>query len=365
MSRRDIAEVQKHITNTLDPSVIAEKKIAGVVGEAPSEYSKSPALWNAAFDLVTMDAIYLPLDVDESCLGELMSALRDSEQVMGINVTVPYKVKILEYLDELDPSANRIRAVNTVVRTPAGRLIGYNTDGEGFVDSILSPQPGQQESFTKSLKGMDVLLLGAGGSARAVAFHVADLLGHGRLIICNRTIEHAQSLAKDIRKTQHQPKAVAEDELPRWAPKVGLIINSTTKGQSSLRKLPDGQIINLEPYSALAPAHPPAFREPEFKQRWWEAARPDIEANNDASMRLAASIPESVGFYDLIYHPEETVFLRHGKETGHRTLNGKRMIISQAVIAFCEHICKTELQSRGIDKPETFRRVSEIMNSAW
>jgi hypothetical protein len=79
------------------------------------------------------------------------------------------------------------------------------------------------------------------------------------------------------------------------------------------------------------------------------------------SLAIAASIPKSVGFYDLIYHPEETVFLRHGRLSGHPTMNGKAMIVNQAVIAFCKCICSAELQARGIDSPETFSRVLEVM----
>jgi shikimate 5-dehydrogenase len=82
-------------------------------------------------------------------------------------------------------------------------------------------------------------------------------------------------------------------------------------------------------------------------------------------MNLAKSIPQAVPFYDLIYHPEETVFLRHGRMTGHPTMNGKTMIVNQAVIAFCERICRTQLQAKGIDTQETHRQILEIMYRAW
>lgn len=364
-TRTDIAEIQKLVSNIIDPSLIGDKKIAGVLGEAPSRYSKSPAIWKAAFGVFGINAIYLSFDVDDSRLRDLVSALRASKRFKGANVTVPHKVRIMEFLDELDPGARRIGAVNTVVRTPAGRLIGYNTDGEGFVESILTRQPGERESFMKSLKGVDVLLIGAGGSARAVAFHLADLLDGGRLIICNRTVASAETLAKEIRSASRRTKAVTEEEIPRWAPTVGLIINSTTKGQFGLRRLPDGGVTNLEPYSALAGANPPAFGESDFKQRWIEAAQADIDANNQASMNLAQSIPQTVRFYDLIYYPQETVFLRHGRETGHMTMNGKGMIVCQAAIAFARYICKTELQQSGKDGPESYRKLLEVMHGAW
>jgi shikimate dehydrogenase len=358
----EISAIQRCITNRFDAEIIGDRRIAGVIGEAPSRYSKSPTLWNAAFAELSMHALYLPLDVNSAKLKALATALRNCERVLGINVTVPHKLAVMDYLDELDPGAARIQAVNTVVRTPAGRLIGHNTDGAGFVASLLNPQPGRTESFVASLSGADVLLLGAGGSARAVAFHVSELLGRGKLIICNRTVEHALALAEEIRAAGYHAEAIGENELPRWAPKVILIINSTTKGQ--------GGVFLLESYSALAPARPlfaggAEASAAESSGADARAAEDDIRRNNEASLRLASAIPRSVRFYDLIYHPEETVFLHHGRDTGHQTMNGKAMIVCQAAIAFCNHICRAELQARGMDDGETYRRILATMHNAW
>jgi shikimate dehydrogenase len=366
----DLTAIQNCITNQLDATAIGNRRIAGVIGDAPSHYSKSPALWNAAFGRLGLNAIYLPFDVDAPHLRDLVSAMRNSDRFMGINVTVPHKMRMMEFLDELDPSAGRVQAVNTVVKTSAGRLIGYNTDGEGFIQSILAPQPGRQEAFIKSLKGIDVLLLGAGGSARAVAFHVSDQLERGTLVISNRTLDHAASLATELQKLGRRAKAIGEAEVSDWAPKAGLIINSTTKGQGGLRKLSHDELTNLEPFSSLAPAEAPVLRdfsdsETKPQRQWRELAGAKIETNNEISLAIAASIPKAVGFYDLIYHPEETVFLRHGRLSGHPTMNGKAMIVNQAVIAFCKCICSAELQSRGLASPETCRRILEVMYRAW
>src|SRR3990172_12750501 len=169
--------LQACIDNWLDRKAIGRKRIAGIIGDAPSHYAQSPSLWNAAFRDLKMKAVYLPFDVHLSRLPELTRALKQCDQVMGVNVTVPYKVKIMEFLDQLDEKAGQIGAVNTIVRTEDGELVGYNTDGKGFVNSIVTPQPGQKEPFVKSLNGTDVLIIGAGGSARAVAFHLSEVLG--------------------------------------------------------------------------------------------------------------------------------------------------------------------------------------------
>ena len=164
--------------------------------------------------------------------------------------------------------------------------------------------------------------------------------------------------------------AIEETEIERWAPKVGLVVNCTTKGQGGIRRLSDRRITLLEPYSALAPAKPAVFPEgsygkPGFYRAWLSASLSDIEANNRASLNLALTIPPHVGFCDLIYFPAETVFLRHGRLSGHKTLNGKGMIIAQAVEAFYHQICREYLDRLGLYQTETYRRISELMYEAW
>ncbi len=362
--------IQKCIDNVIDHATIGNRRIAGVIGKNPSLYSKSPALWNAAFAALGLEATYVPLDVSASRLPELISALRDSERLLGFNVTVPHKLRVMEYLDALDPDAVRVRAVNTVTRTATGRLIGHNTDGTGFIESILKPQPGESQSFIGSLAGLNVLLIGAGGSARAIAFHVAEQLTSGRLLICNRTWAHAAALADEIRSDGNQAQAITEEELPHRVLQAGLVINSTTKGQGGTRAAADGSVMSLEPYSALAGAHPVAVPRSEYgkadsQDDRAKALQADIMRNNQSSLVLACSIPKNVAFYDLIYFPAETVFLRHARITGHKTMNGKLMIICQAARALFDHICKAEIESRGLNTRETYDRITETMHRAW
>jgi shikimate dehydrogenase len=369
-SRKQIAALQSCITNPIDPSPIGYKQIAGIVGDAPSFYSKSPALWNAAFHSLGINAIYLPFDVAEPRLGELIATLKGLDGFLGINVTVPHKIRIMDFLDEIDAGAKRVQAVNTIVRTSSGKLVGYNTDGEGFIESLLTPLPGETGSFVTPLAKTDVLLLGAGGSARSVAFHVSDRLDAGQLVIANRSLDHAVSLASDIQKNGRKVQAIDEREIGDWAPTVGLIVNSTTKGQGGIRKLPNGKLTTLEPYSALACVHPKSISQSDFddlqtRQNWLCAAQADIDANNQASMTLAQTIPQKVRFYDLIYHPEETVFLRHGRLSGHLTKNGKAMIVYQAAIALCRHIGRQHLIESGKDDVATYRTVCQVMAANW
>ena len=368
--RNDLENIQNCIGNPLDKSAIDERRIAGVIGTAPSQYSKSPALWNAAFRYLAMPVIYLPLDVENRKLKDLMAALRESDRVLGVNVTVPHKVEVMKYLDEIDRAAKRIGAVNTIVRAANGRLIGHNTDGEGFIASLIHAQAGAAQSLVTSLAGMTVLVLGAGGAARAVAFHVADHLQDGRLVICNRTLQHAHELAQEISKIGVDAHAIGETELTDWAPRAVLIVNSTTKGQGGVRRLDDGTVLSTESYSALAPANPTPVPESEYgnlnsAHQGAKVLNADVEANHRASLALTQLIPQTTPFYDLIYHPEETPFLRHGRLTGHRTMNGKSMIVCQAVVAFGKHICARQLAALGKSYAKTSEEIAEIMYRAW
>jgi shikimate dehydrogenase len=341
---QEIAALQACVGNRLDLAAEPALKIAGVIGIRPSRYSRSPALWNAAFAATGIRAVYLPMDVEPSKLGELIRVLRDLENLLGINVTVPHKLAIMNLLDELDPGAARIEAVNTVVRGKDGRLTGYNTDGAGFLESIFEVAPATSAPFVEDLSGVQVLLLGAGGSARAVAFHIAECLGGGALIICNRTLEHATALASALAARGNNARAVGEDQLAECAVEAALIVNCTTKGQGSSE---------WESFSALAPILPDLSR----------AAA--LEDNRQRSLELAARIPPRTRFYDLIYHPEETVFLNHGRATGHAVMNGKGMIVCQAALAFTDHICADELRSLGMNAADTLGKIREAMYKAW
>jgi shikimate dehydrogenase len=356
----NLSAIQTCLTNGFDPDEVGTRRIAGVIGDSPSRYSKSPALWNAAFDRFGIHAVYLPFDIAADRLKDLTSALRHSADVLGCNVTVPHKQKIIECLDDLDPRAARIQAVNTIVRTADGRLVGYNTDGAGFIESLRSAQPGQERPFVESFKGLRVMILGAGGSARAVAFALAEVAEIGEIVLCNRTMEAGAALAREIGAITPQVRAIGENDIAAQASKMNLIVNCTVKGQGGLRHGADGNVTTLEPYSALAAAQPKSFpattgREADFIPLFQAACREDIDANNDASMATAISIPKECSFYDLVYHPEETVFLRQGKS----------MIVWQAALAFYNYICKQELEANKLNDPGILERVAEIMFGAW
>ena len=357
-----------YLSNSLEGAAIGGHRFAGIFGDRPSQYAKSPSLWNAVFQALKLDAVYVPFDVDEPKLGGLVGALRGLPQFLGGNVTVPYKVRIIEYLDDLDTKARQIGAVNTVVRTPDGRLIGYNTDGGGFMQSLTTDLLPKEAPLLPDPRGVDVLMVGAGGAARAVAFFLAEAIGRGRLTIVNRTHTAAVELADAVNRVYGNTTAAHEDTIGKVAASAGLVVNCSTKGQSGLRKLPGGEATMLEPYSALAPANPARLPESlgaDFPRRWFEASLADIEHNARAGAEVVLGLPPHAVAYDLIYSPLETVFLRHCRLAGHRTANGKGMNIAQAVEAFCDRVCPGYLAEAGLAGAEGRRRVVEAMASVW
>jgi len=251
-------------------------RLYGVLGH-PVTHSLSPALHNAAFAAAGINAIYVPFPVAPERLSEAVAGLV-AAGVGGFNLTVPHKERILPLLHSLEPEAKRIGAVNTV-RIDQGRLTGTNTDGVGLLNSLrddLNMDPG----------GMHVLILGAGGAARACAF---ALLGAGasRLSLANRTRERAQSLVADL--IGHYPAARIEvvpwDALEGLAP--DLLVQTTTVGMG------DGR----SPVT-LAPL----------------------------------VVREAV--VDIIYHPQQTPLLEQAANLGVRYTNGIGMLLHQGAAAW-------------------------------
>jgi len=360
-----VETLQDFLTNTINWGMTRDKKIAAIIGDSPSKYAKSPTVWNAGFEALGFDAVFLPFDVAEQHLRGLVKMIREEERFLGFSVTVPYKIAIISLLDELDPKAKAIGAVNTVVRSGDGRLIGYNTDGQGGMDSLLKiPAVGNASPF-QSLKGLKVLLIGAGGAARSLAVYLSEATEGGACYLSNRDVQKGESLCKELRA---KAEFVPEKEIGKVAKTVHLIINATTKGQAGFRKLPGGFITCLEPYSALAPASPPslpATEEAAFFTRWAPLAEKDIEQNHRNSFEILLQVPQKTFLFDIIYAPLETVFLRQGRWTGHPTLNGKMMNIAQAADAFFEKVVKSHLQEKSLYTPQTYQKLLDAMTARW
>ena len=183
----------------------------------PISHSISPPMHQAAFDHLGIDATYEAWETHPDDLSEGVSRLRD-DLYLGANVTVPHKQAVMEHLDDVDDLARRIGAVNTIINRDGG-LLGTNTDAEGFITSLKT-----HGNIDPS--GLDAVLVGAGGAARAAAHALADA-GIGTLTIANRTPERAQALADEVANQGVTTRAIAlsDSDYADVCRKADLLIN--------------------------------------------------------------------------------------------------------------------------------------------
>ncbi|MDR7483572.1 MAG: hypothetical protein QN183_07960 [Armatimonadota bacterium] len=358
-----LGPLQALVANPLP--AVAAAGLAGLVGAHPSSYARSPRMWARAFAVLGIDAVYLPLDVPAGGLAAVLALLRRTDSALGVNVTVPYKEAVVPLLDALEPEAASIGAVNTVTRARGGRLVGANTDGAGLLDALQ--RPGDGLPLVPRLEDLVVLLIGAGGAARAAAFALAPHLAEGQLLITNRHLARAQALAAAVRASGGRAEAVGDDALDDVLPGVRLVINASVRGQAGIVARDDGWTL-LEPYSALAPASPPVLPAQDaaaFAAAFAAQAAADLAANHARSRARMRLLPPDAVVYDMIYAPRETTTMRHAREAGLRTAGGRWMNIAQAVCACLDHLCRDALAARGIDPAAVRPVVTRAMAEAW
>jgi len=255
-------------------------RVLGIIGH-PVGHSLSPAMQNAALAARGLDYVYVPFDVEPDRLGRAVDGLR-ALGVSGFNVTIPHKVEILAHLDALDESAETAGAVNTV-RNDGGRLIGYNTDGDGFVCSLR-----EDLGFVPGV-GL-IVLAGAGGAARG-ALAALCRAGARRVVIVNRTPERARTLSTYMgeRYTETEIIPIALDEgIKPYLREAVLFVNTTSIGMM------DDKMPFVSPTEMAA----------------------------DAKV------------YDMVYSPPVTPLLRAAATHGLACANGLGMLVFQGELAF-------------------------------
>ncbi len=204
-----------------------------IIGD-PVYHSLSPSMHNAAFNSLGLNCTYIAFRVPKGQLEESINALR-AVGISGFNVTIPHKVDILKYVDHLDSSAVKATAVNTV-HNVNGILKGYNTDILGFIEPL--------RKRNINFNGMDILLLGAGGSACAVIAALSEEKGINKIIISNRTKEKASKLAKKGKELGLECQVIEMENIKDIAVKSHLIVNTTPIGMNDEQSVIDYEHIN-------------------------------------------------------------------------------------------------------------------------
>jgi shikimate dehydrogenase len=244
--------------------ISAQTALCGIVLH-PAGHTRSPAMHNAAYAALGLDAVYLAFDVAPARLEGAVTGMR-ALGLRQLSVSLPHKQSIQAYLDELDETARRIGAVNTVVRR-GDRLCGSNTDWLGAVKAL------ERET---SLAGKRAVVLGAGGTARAVVYGLRERGAHVRVL--NRTVEKARALAREL--GAEESGSLAELSRAPWQ----VLVNTTSVG-----------------------------------------------LGEDVSPVAAGELVDGAVVMDAVYQPERTRLLRDAEARGARAISGKWMLVHQAV----------------------------------
>ncbi|MFZ0513224.1 MAG: shikimate dehydrogenase [Candidatus Nitrosopolaris sp.] len=199
-----------------------------IIGD-PIDHSLSPAMHNAAFNSIGLNCTYIAFRVPKGELEVSLHSLR-ATNISGFNVTIPHKVDIIPYIDELDPSAKKANAVNTVHHIE-GTFKGYNTDVQGFIEPLRKRRV--------SLNGMKILLIGSGGSARAIIAALSNEIGISHIIIANRTRKNADELVSMASNLGLRADFTRMENLGEHALKSDLIINSIPSGLNDEQSIVD------------------------------------------------------------------------------------------------------------------------------
>lgn len=261
-------------------SIDGNTKVLGIFGY-PVTHTLSPVMQNAAIQKLGLNYVYVPFEVRPE---ELESAVKSIKAlgIAGVNVTVPHKENIMPFLDEVTEEAALIGSVNTIVNKD-GRLIGHNTDSAGYIRSL-------REDAGFEPKGKNLLVIGAGGAARGIIAGLS-LEGASRIIIANRTVEKAASLADEF----------------------GTKFSSVSFISASLSALKDHSILSsidliINTTSAGI-----------------EGGAPEVDFSLTPKLTLVS---------DIVYKPPVTPFMKAAEAAGRRTIGGLGMLIYQGAISF-------------------------------
>ncbi|MBU0702190.1 shikimate dehydrogenase [bacterium] len=279
-----------------------QTRIVGIIGD-PVKHSRSPQMHNAAFNHLNLNFAYIPFHVKPELVGEAIKGMKALD-IVGLNVTVPHKIEVMKYLDEISPAARIIGAVNTIY-VKDNRLIGDNTDGCGFVRALV-----EDEDIT--IAGKNAVILGSGGSARAIG-HALLKEGINRLIFCNRTVSKAEEMAISF---QTQGAAfVAGMGITDGMSEIthaDILINTTSAG---------------------------------MKQ-------------DDPLLIDSGWLQEGQVVCDIIYSPPRTLLLQEAKKRGAIAINGLGMLVHQGALSF-------EIWTGCPAPVEIMRKAVDMDNNKW
>lgn len=277
-------------------SINFNTRVCAVIGN-PVGHSLSPAIHNAGYEALDLDFLYIPCQVED--VAGALAGMRAFHNFRGMSVTIPHKIEAMKYVDEIAEADRTIGSINTIVKE-GNRLIGLGTDGPGALKALVDAGV--------AMEGKTVLMLGAGGAARAIAFTLALKTGLGELTILDVNESMLQGLTGDLKTHTEAPISSAlmtDVSLAAAMEKADVIIHCTPVGM-----------------------HP----------------------REDASLVPPGLFRSGQVVFDIVYTPLETRLLADARARGLQVISGVEMFINQAVLQF--------EQFTGMDAPaEVMRRV--------
>lgn len=260
-------------------SLTAHTNIFCIIGH-PVEHSMSPTMWNPALQELGLDYVYVAYDVHPDNLENAISGMR-ALGIKGMNVTIPHKENVIKYLDEIDPIAKKMGAINTI-KNEDGVLKGRNTDAGGAKKSLIDAGC--------EISGKNILFLGSGGVARSVAYVLSEQAD--KIVLTDIVEKSALTVAQEIKQNMGADidgKLSTESILKEEIQKADILINATPIGM-----------------------HP----------------------KMDASPISKELLHEDLFVFDVIYNPLQTKLMKDAAEIGCKTLGGLDMLVNQGVLAF-------------------------------
>lgn len=257
--------------------ITGSTNIVALIGH-PVEHSFSPPMHNAAFRKLDMVWAYVAFDVNPNNLKSAVEGAK-ALNIKGFNVTIPHKIDVMEFLDEIDEVADLIGAVNTI---DFKSMKGYNTDGIGAVKAIEEVTP---------IKNRNVVVAGAGGASRAISFYIAKY-GAEALTILNRNVEKAQNLAGDVMDSGliGEVKSDSICKIGDYVDEADILVDTTPIGM-----------------------HPHV---------------------SDAAIVEAGQMHEDLVVFDAVYNPNETVLIKEALKAGAKPVYGIKMLLYQGAESF-------------------------------
>ena len=259
--------------------ITGKTRVCGVIGD-PIEHTLSPIMHNAAFNALKLDYAFLAFKVKPAEVENAVNGMR-ALNILGLNVTMPHKKAVINYLDEIDQTAKFLNAVNTI-HNKNGKLLGFNTDGIGALKAL-------KENGVNP-KGKRVLLLGSGGAARAIAYALVQEADE--LVVLNRTVEQAKELASLLERPFNK-KVVADSLSPK-------IIQDNLRDSDILV---NATSVGMKPNANQSPVAP-------------EWLKPNLAV------------------MDIVYNPIETKLAKDAKAAGAKVISGVEMLIYQGAASF-------------------------------